>query len=1380
MSVSSAARRVLPWLIGLPLLLALLVVVLGGIAITTETGLRSLLGLSQRYLPGQLHYDKVSGRLWGPLRVEGLRYADGPLQVTLASADLEWNPAQLFDRQLNVGRLRFEGLEIHLPPPGPSPPKTEPFVLPNLQLPLGVTVTDLQGRDIRIVPAGAPAIQIDAVDLKARAQADGLTIETLEVKSPFGQARLQGRVNPTGDYPLQLTLNWQASVAPYGIFQGQGEIHGELRKVLQTRQTITGPANLELDGEARQPLTEGVWSVKVKSDAPDLKPFAPDLAGKPLEVRIDAQGVMARFQGQGEIDAVLPHLGPTTVRFTAAGDPSAIRLDELRLNAPRWALTLATQGEAQFAEGALSRFHGQGELNATVPQLGPATLRFNAKGDRNAIQLDELRLNAPDWALTLSTQGEAQLAQGALRQFQARGELDANAPEIGPAKLRFSASGDPHLVKLDELRLTSPNRPLNLTAKGEIQLADLRFAASGQWQALTWPLRGVAQVESAKGEFAVEGAPQDYRFRAAADLQGPNVPQGRWTVAGQGSDQAVREVKLVGQLLEGSVQADVDAAWKPAVGWRATVSGQGLNPGAHWKDVPGKLNFRLNTDGGLENNAPRANVALEELNGVLSGQPVAGKADVSVQNQNLTIRTLRLSAGEARLEASGALTERWDLAWKLNAPQLKSLVPGVSGTVASSGTLTGSRDRPTVAANFMVRDLRQGDTRIQQLRGEVNLDVGGASRSRLNVTGQELVLGGQRWQSLRLDGSGTPAAHELTTQLNGDPGSFQLALAGGLQRPAMVWQGRITQLSAKDTPVGNWTLERAAALRASAQDASLETACLSSAPSRLCLQGQWRHTGDFSARAQLSQLDPERFKRFLPAGTHLTTRIDGEAVASGKIGGALQAKLNVNIAPGNVNTLVNGRSVRIAFNGGTVRLNTDGRVAAGQARLDLAQTGQLQADLQVREPFGAARLSGRIDATIADLTLVSAFAPQITNLSGQIRANVSLAGTVAKPVPQGDIRLENAALTVEEAGLKLRDIRLVATSTGSGPFQLSGSARSDPGRLELSGQLDPVKPQLSLTVAGENFQAIKTTDLQVQISPDLTLDLSRRETRIEGTVTIPRAFVRPGGQRPGVINASGDAVVVKDRSGQTPQAKGPGMELFADVRVVLGRDVYLETPAFKGKLQGDLQVVETPQLAPRGSGNIEVVAGKYRIYGEEIEIQRGQLLFSSSPLDNPSLELRVVRQERNIISGDEIMAGAQIRGTLKKPKLTFFSTPKMSDPDILAYLVLGRAPGGSGTESAMLFKAASAAGVGQVGGMTKGLTDAFGLDSAELGGTSGGGTSFMLGKYLTPRLYIGYGIGLLNAVNTFFLKYQFSKHVMLEAASNVIGTGGDVIYTIER
>ncbi len=1263
MNLLRLARRLLFWLFGLLLLMLLLILLMAGSTVSTEIGLRGLLVLAGRVLPGQLSVGSVSGHLLGPLRIERVRYEDGPLKITLALGEFDWQPAALFDAALTVNRLHVDGLELQLPPGEKTAPAatSEPLTLPDIRLPLAINIHDLQGRDIRILPAGAEPIVIDAVSLKARAEADGLTLEILEIRAPQGEARLSGRLNPTGGYPLQVQLDWHTRLPDHGTFTGQGQIEGELRERLQLIQQVTGAATLDLSGEVRQPLDpQPAWSAQAKLDVTDLKPFVPNLAGKPLTVQLDAKGVLARFEGQGEINTALPELGPATLKFTATGDEQAL--------------------------------------------------------------------------------------------------------------------------KLDELRLTATGRPLTLNAKGDLQFAELRFNASGQWQALVWPLTGPAQVESAQGDFAAEGTPKDYRFQLAAEVQGPDIPKGRWTLAGQGSDQAVREVKLNGQTLEGVIQGNADVAWLPTVRWQTELTGTGLNPGVQWKDAPGKLNLRLKSDGGLEGAGLRANLLLEELAGTLSGQAVRGNADVRVQDQNLTIKTLRLDAGDARLEADGSLAERWDLRWQLNAPQLKSLVPGFSGTIASSGNLSGPRDRPAVVANFTVQNLRQGDTQIQQLRGQVNMDISGARRSQLKVSGEGLTLGGQNWKSLTLDGSGTPAAHDLKAELAGEPGRFLLALAGSLQTASLLWQGRVTQLSARDTVAGNWSLDRPVPVRASAKAASLDAACLSSAPTRVCLQGQWEQSGAFNGRMQLSNLTPDRFKPLLPQGMSLATHVGGEATASGKIGGALQGKLNLTIAPGSFSMTTNGQPMRLTLRGGALRFDTDGRTASGQARLDLAQTGQLQLDLQAQDPFGAARLNGKFDATITDLSLVSAFVPQVQDVSGRLRANINFAGAVPRLVLRGDIRLENAGMTVPPAGIKLQNLQFSAVSTGQGPLQLSGSVRSAPGQLQLNGTVDPLQPRFDLTLQGENFQVLDTTDMQIQISPDLKFEITRQQARIDGTVTIPKAHLRPGGERPGAVRPSADVVLVNGADSAAP-AKPTGFEIFARVRVILGNDVHLETPAFKGRLQGNLVVEETPQLAPRGTGSIEVVAGDYRIFGEAIQIQRGRLLFSSSPLDNPGLDLRVARQvQGSSTTGGAITAGAQIRGTLRQPRVTLFSEPSMPDSSILSYLVLGRAPGGggSGGESALLFKAANAMGLGGGGALARNLGDALGLDSLELGGNGGSDTALMLGKYLTPDLYVGYGVGLLNAVNTFNVKYRLNRRLAFELTNSDRGTGADLIYIIER
>jgi translocation and assembly module TamB len=307
-----------------------------------------------------------------------------------------------------------------------------------------------------------------------------------------------------------------------------------------------------------------------------------------------------------------------------------------------------------------------------------------------------------------------------------------------------------------------------------------------------------------------------------------------------------------------------------------------------------------------------------------------------------------------------------------------------------------------------------------------------------------------------------------------------------------------------------------------------------------------------------------------------------------------------------------------------------------------------------------------------------------------------------------------------------------------------------------------------------------TADLRIQVSPDLNIRFEQQQLHIDGQVTIPRAFLRPGGDRSGAIRPSSDVVIVNSAQGETPPPGPPGVAIYARVRVILGDEVQLETPAFQGRLKGSLLVEETPQLAPRGSGTVEVVAGNYKIFGQEVEIQRGQVLFSNSPLDNPGLDLRVARQMSSGNQGDSTTVGAQIRGTLRQPQLTLFSQPKMPDSQILSYLVLGRATQGSGAESALLFKAANALGFG-TDTLTRGLGEAFGLDTLEFNpDASGNGSALSLGKFLSPNLYVGYGVSLLDNANTFNMRYRLTQRLTFESNASATGTGADLTYTLER
>ena len=59
-------------------------------------------------------------------------------------------------------------------------------------------------------------------------------------------------------------------------------------------------------------------------------------------------------------------------------------------------------------------------------------------------------------------------------------------------------------------------------------------------------------------------------------------------------------------------------------------------------------------------------------------------------------------------------------------------------------------------------------------------------------------------------------------------------------------------------------------------------------------------------------------------------------------------------------------------------------------------------------------------------------------------------------------------------------------------------------------------------------------------------------------------------------------------------------------------------------------------------------------------------------------------------------------------------------------------------------------------------------------------TSLVLGKFLSPRLFISYGISLTESINTLKLRYTISDRFVLKTESGGSNNAADVEFTFER
>nr|WP_246387855.1 translocation/assembly module TamB domain-containing protein [Chiayiivirga flava] len=409
--------------------------------------------------------------------------------------------------------------------------------------------------------------------------------------------------------------------------------------------------------------------------------------------------------------------------------------------------------------------------------------------------------------------------------------------------------------------------------------------------------------------------------------------------------------------------------------------------------------------------------------------------------------------------------------------------------------------------------------------------------------------------------------------------------------------------------------------------------------------------------------------------------------------------------------------------------------------------GRIDARLTTATPLADdGALDGNLTLSLPDLTVLELVTDQVVAPSGTLDANVAIAGTRASPQIEGRASVAGFSGEVPAAGLLLSDGELVLTSAGARAATLAGTVKSGDGTLRIEGRVDGnagAEETVRVALQGENLTIVKIPEAEARVSPDLTIVLANEQLRLRGTVTVPFARIDLE-QLQGTTKASSDVVVI---DAQTDE--GAGLGLDSDISIVLGDDVRLNGFGLKSKLDGQLAVRDRPGRATLGAGAIQV-GGAYKAYGQDLTITRGRLSFASTPIDNPAIDLRA---ERKI---DEVTVGVQVRGTALAPELTLWSEPSMEQAEQLSYLVLGRPlRSASQADGAQLSQAAAAFG-GNF--LAKRLGARMGLDEVGVADNRAlGGAALTVGKFLSPRLYVSYGVALFGSGQVVTFKYILSR-----------------------
>ncbi|MDH2242587.1 translocation/assembly module TamB [Pseudomonas sp. GD03909] len=223
------------------LALVLLLAIAVGVLLGTASGSRWLLA----QVPG-LTVEAFDGRLGQRWQADRLLWEQGGNRVEVQQPRLAWAPGCLLKRTLCIDELTAGDIVLNFPPTEPAP-DAEPFTLPDLDLPVALQVERI---DIgRVTLNGSE--QLRRLHLQANWRADGLDIQQLEVRRDDLDLSLNGRLLPSGAWPLK--LEGQAALQspneqPWGLMIA---VDGDLREQLQVQVESQGYLDGTLSGQLR-------------------------------------------------------------------------------------------------------------------------------------------------------------------------------------------------------------------------------------------------------------------------------------------------------------------------------------------------------------------------------------------------------------------------------------------------------------------------------------------------------------------------------------------------------------------------------------------------------------------------------------------------------------------------------------------------------------------------------------------------------------------------------------------------------------------------------------------------------------------------------------------------------------------------------------------------------------------------------------------------------------------------------------------------------------------------------------------------------------------------------------------------------------------------
>ncbi len=876
-------------------------------------------------------------------------------------------------------------------------------------------------------------------------------------------------------------------------------------------------------------------------------------------------------------------------------------------------------------------------------------------------------------------------------------------------------------------------QPFEVITSGDVALAAeaVRIELENRWSRIELDDYGVATRD---GSLNLSGTPDALDVVLDAYVTYRDIPEARLQANSRVTPTTAEALELSARNDWGSATIDGNLNWANNLLLELNYALEDVDAEQLYPDISGRLAASGRVAGEIGETVRQLDVGIASLQGTLNTYPVDASGSLAIDGEVLNLSALNAAIGPNTIAASGRFADTVRLDLNLTASRLDAFLPDLGGSATATLSVTGDTRNPSVELAATTSDFSYQQTRIDELS---------------------------------VDASGTREAHAVRIQSRAFDSNLDTSVRGKLLESG--WSGSIADFTVRNPQAGAWSLADPSQLEFIDGAVSLSEFCLN------------RDAGPGSACARLATSDDVTFAvniDDIPVAA-LPIVLPQEVTAEGRIfvrsegrsvGGTITATASADVRDARITSRLEGETWVTNLESVTATANVAQNALESELRIATPDGGLfVTLDVEdVRSP--ASPIAGQARLDLPALERLAGLAPAITNPTGSASGDLVIRGTREAPEITGEIEVSDGAFGVRAAGIRVTELNARVAQQEPGSLTIRASAVSGDGPINLDGKtrmLENGGLESAFKLTGERFELVRTPDWQVYASPDVNVSVNSDATTVTGTLEIPEADVKLKDLPASAVRSSPDAVV--HRSGEAaPTTQQP---INIDLRAVLGEAVGLSAFGLTTNLAGSLQLRGDARRVISGFGRVSLVDGRYKAYGQDLKIQRGELIFNG-PLSRPSLDVRAVRE------APDVTAGIMVRGTPDALRSEVFSEPPLRDIEALSYLLTGRPLDRDSENDDFLGEAAFALGLTGAGKIASRVRSNLGLDTLTIQGGSENGT-IVAGKRINERLLVEYGYGIVDQIGSLLLRYQLNERLVLESRTGV-NSNLDLVYRVRK